>query len=54
MTCLMLATMAPNLQKQYEHVNGYTIIQGLCGIFENQARVERYNMSKALFVCKLA
>jgi hypothetical protein len=23
------------------------------GIFENQARVERYNISKALFVCKL-
>jgi hypothetical protein len=29
------------------------MIQGLRGIFENQARAERYNISKALFVCKL-
>jgi hypothetical protein len=27
------------------------MIQGLHGIFENQARTERYNISKALFVC---
>jgi hypothetical protein len=52
--CLMLATMSPDLQKQYEHVDAYTMIQGLCGIFKNQARVERYNISKALFACKLA
>jgi hypothetical protein len=51
----MLATMSPDLQKQYEHVDTYTMIQGLCGIFENdQARAERYNISKALFACKLA
>jgi hypothetical protein len=30
------------------------MIQGLCGIFENQARAERYNISKVLFACKLA
>jgi hypothetical protein len=35
-------------------VDAYTIIQGLCGMFENQARVERYNILKALFACKLA
>jgi hypothetical protein len=35
-------------------VDAYTMIQGLCGIFKNQARVERYNISKALFACKLA
>jgi hypothetical protein len=29
------------------------MIQGLRGMFENQARVERYNISKALFACKL-
>jgi hypothetical protein len=34
-------------------VHIYTIIQGLRGMFENQIRVERYNISKALFVCKL-
>jgi hypothetical protein len=51
---LMLATISPDLQKQYEHVDAYTMIQGLRGMFENQARVERYNISKALFACKLA
>jgi hypothetical protein len=30
------------------------MIQGLRGMFENQARVERYNIPKALFACKLA
>jgi hypothetical protein len=30
------------------------MIQGLRGMFENQARVERYIISKALFACKLA
>jgi hypothetical protein len=30
------------------------MIQGLRGMFGNQARVVRYNISKALFVCKLA
>jgi hypothetical protein len=29
------------------------MIKGLCGMFENQARAERYNISKALFACKL-
>jgi hypothetical protein len=52
-SCLMLATMSPDLQKQYKHVDTYTRIQGMCGIFENQARTKRYNISKALFACKL-
>jgi hypothetical protein len=30
------------------------MIQGLRGMFDNQARAERYNISKALFACKLA
>jgi hypothetical protein len=53
-SCLMLTTMFPDLQKQYEHVDAYTMIQGLRGMFENQANAERYNISKALFACKLA
>ena len=53
-SCLMLATMSPDLQKQYEHTNTYNMIGGLRGMFENQARVERYNISKSLFSCKLA
>jgi hypothetical protein len=53
-SCLMLTAMFPDLQKQHEHVDAYTMIQGLREIFENQARAERYNISKALFACKLA
>jgi hypothetical protein len=53
-SCLMLTAMFPDLQKQYEHVDAYTMIQGLRGMFENQAKAERYNISKALFACKLA
>jgi hypothetical protein len=53
MSCLILATMFPDLQKQYEHVDAYTMIQRLRGMFKNQARAERYNISKALFACKL-
>jgi hypothetical protein len=31
----MLATMFPDLQKQYEHVDGYTMVEGLRGMFQN-------------------
>jgi hypothetical protein len=30
------------------------MIHRLRGMFENQGRAERYNISKALFACKLA
>jgi hypothetical protein len=30
------------------------MIEGLRGMFQNQARTERYNISKSLFACKLA
>jgi hypothetical protein len=52
-SCLMLATMSPDQQKQHEHVDTYTMIQRLCGMFENQVTAEKYNISKALFACKL-
>ena len=53
-SCLMLATMSPELQKQYEDSDAYNMIEGLKGMFESQARVERYNTLKALFGSKLA
>jgi hypothetical protein len=52
-SCLMLATMSPDLQKQYEHADAHSMIEGLCRMFENQASTERYNISKSLFACKL-
>jgi hypothetical protein len=35
-------------------MDAYTMIHGKRGMFENQARSERYNISKALFPCNLA
>ena len=48
-SCLMLVTMSPDLKKQYEHTDAYSMSVGLRGMFENQARTERYNISKSLF-----
>ncbi|KAK8589956.1 hypothetical protein V6N12_024343 [Hibiscus sabdariffa] len=52
--CLMLATMTPELQKQHEDMVAYEIIQNLKEIYEEQARQERYETSKALFQCKMS
>ncbi|KAK8500275.1 hypothetical protein V6N12_017851 [Hibiscus sabdariffa] len=40
-SCLMLATMSPELQKQHEDMNAYNMIQNLKEINEGQARQER-------------
>ncbi|KAG8498488.1 hypothetical protein CXB51_005003 [Gossypium anomalum] len=46
--CLMLATMNPELQKQHD------MIEHLKELYQGQARQERFDISKALFQCKLA
>ncbi|XP_066347593.1 uncharacterized protein [Miscanthus floridulus] len=51
---LMLACMNSELQKQYESTNPHDMIVGLRGMFKNQARVYRFNTSKAPFRSKLA
>ena len=51
---LILATMSPELQRQYEALDAHTIITGLHNMFEDQARAERFNTSKSLFACRLA
>ncbi|KAK8559136.1 hypothetical protein V6N12_042419 [Hibiscus sabdariffa] len=51
-SCLMLATMTPELQKQRGDMVIYEIIQNLKEIFERQAYQEMYKTSKALFQCK--
>ncbi|KAK8621756.1 hypothetical protein V6N13_081189 [Hibiscus sabdariffa] len=53
-SCLMLATMSPELQKQQEDMNAYDMIQNLKEIYEGQAQQERYETSKALFQCKMS
>ncbi|KAK8985817.1 hypothetical protein V6N11_047310 [Hibiscus sabdariffa] len=42
-SCLMLATMSPELQKQHEDMNVYDMIQNLKEIYEGQARQESMN-----------
>ncbi|KAK9002668.1 hypothetical protein V6N11_060252 [Hibiscus sabdariffa] len=53
-SCLMLATMSPELQKQHEDMNAYNMIQNLKEIYKGQARKERYETSKVLFQCKMS
>ncbi|ESQ28604.1 hypothetical protein EUTSA_v10019716mg, partial [Eutrema salsugineum] len=53
--CLMLATMDSNLQKQYENMESpIDMITNLRGMFQEQARNERYQTIKALIECKLS
>lgn len=50
--CLMLATMSAELQKQHEHMDAYAMLEHLQTMFQEQARQERFNTSKALYSCK--
>ena len=40
-SCVMLATMKSELQKQYELSDAHNMVTGLHIMFENQVRVER-------------
>ena len=52
--CLMLATMDSDLQKQHEEMGAFDMIKHLKELYQEQARQERYDTSKALFGCKMA
>ena len=51
--CLMLATMTSAIQKQLEDIEPFEIVTQLKGMFQEQARQERYATHKALFSCKM-
>src|SRR5262249_21720945 len=53
-TCVMLASISPELQKQHEHMDAPTILFHLKELFDEQSRNERYEISRALFRCKMA
>src|SRR6266540_6139385 len=53
-TCLMLATMNSELQKQFENMMAFDIVVQLKNLFQAQTRVKRYEMTKALHECKMA
>ena len=52
-TCLMLTTMNSELQKQFEEMDAFDIIVHLKGMFQEQARQERFTTTKALNACKM-
>ncbi|WRX24757.1 hypothetical protein QQP08_017244 [Theobroma cacao] len=51
--CVMLTSMTPELQKQYEHMDVQSIILHLRKLFDKEWRIERYEISKELFRCKM-
>ena len=52
-TCLMLATMVPELQKQFMDQEAYEIMVHLKEMFQEQARHERFVTTKALTSCRM-
>ena len=50
----MLATMSSELQKDLENMEAYDMIFNLKEMFQQQARQERYETTKALHSCKMA
>ena len=51
--CIMLASMSPGLQKQHEDMTAYDIVGHLKELFHEQARSERFEVSKMLFRSKM-
>ena len=52
--CAILAAMEPELQKRFENWGPFETINELKGMFQQQARAERYEISQALLDCKMA
>ena len=46
---IMLASMSPGLQKQHEAMTEYDIVAHLKELFHEQARSERFEISKMIF-----
>ena len=51
--CLMLSSMAPDQQKQNEHLPARDMDLHLRELFQESARAERFETSRALFSCKM-
>ena len=52
-TCLMLASMVPELQKQFEDQEAFEIMTQLKAMFGKQARTERFDTVKAILDSRL-
>ncbi|KAJ8751989.1 hypothetical protein K2173_000735 [Erythroxylum novogranatense] len=53
-TCVMLASMSPELQRQHETMNAKEMFLHLQELFGAQSRVERFETVRALFQCRMA
>ena len=53
-SCLMLVSMTPDLQRRMEDWTPCDMIQELKNLYEEQARVEHYRVAIELFSCKMA
>ncbi|GJX06812.1 hypothetical protein Tco_0194744 [Tanacetum coccineum] len=51
-TCLMLGSMSPELQRQIENYAPYDMLQELKSTFEKQAEVERFDLIQMFHACK--
>ncbi|XP_017974494.1 PREDICTED: uncharacterized protein LOC108661573 [Theobroma cacao] len=52
-TCVMLASMTPELQKQHKHMDVQSMILHLRDLFDKEGCTKRYEISKELFQCKM-
>jgi hypothetical protein len=52
-SCLMLTSMIPDLQKDLEHHGAYDMLAQLKEMFQQQARTERFETVRALHACKM-
>ena len=52
-TCLMHTTMNSELQKQFEEMEAFYMMVHFKGMFQEQARQERFTTTKALNACKM-
>src|SRR3954470_17953076 len=52
-SCLMLASMAPELQQHFKDIRDFDMIESLKGMFQVQTRTERFNVWRSLMDCKL-
>src|SRR3954467_4612891 len=52
-SCLMLASMEPELQQQFEDIRAFDMIESLKGMFQVQDRTERFEVWQSLMDCNL-
>jgi gag-polypeptide of LTR copia-type/Zinc knuckle len=52
-SCLMVTTMSPELQKRFETHGAYEVMDTLKNIFQEKTQTEMYNVTKSLMRCTM-